>query len=251
MPLLESQSLKVLNRNQLKYIAILAMVCDHVAHTFVPESSVWYMIMRFIGRITGPVMAYMIAEGYAHTHDLKRYILRLGIFSIISWYPYCMFAVGRFPEWKFSVITTLLLGLICICVYESKELSLNIDENRHPNFDLAIKSIIITWICVLSWLCDWSFCVVLMVLFAHVFRGQPQKQLISYLFCAFAHIQVHRILSGKFYWYNLGIIIPIILIFFFYNGQSGSKHPFHKWFFYIFYPLHLYIIYLISKFCVI
>ena len=75
---------KVLSANTLKLIAIVAMVLDHIAVGFVAQTSVLYFIMRTIGKITAPIMCYFIAEGYFHTHNLKRYMLRLLIFALIS-----------------------------------------------------------------------------------------------------------------------------------------------------------------------
>ena len=56
----------ILNRNQIKYIAIIAMIIDHIAWAFVPITSVLGQVMHVIGRLTGPTMAFMIAEGHGH-----------------------------------------------------------------------------------------------------------------------------------------------------------------------------------------
>ncbi|MBP5222199.1 MAG: hypothetical protein J6Z35_03440, partial [Lachnospiraceae bacterium] len=74
-----------LNRNQIKYIVIIAMLMDHIAMSFLPPLSVPYQIMRFIGRLTGPTMAYLLAEGYLHTRSVKKYAIRLLVFSLVSW----------------------------------------------------------------------------------------------------------------------------------------------------------------------
>lgn len=57
------QAMLSLNRNQIKYIVILAMLIDHIAWAFVPLASWQGQIMHMIGRLTGPTMAYFIAEG--------------------------------------------------------------------------------------------------------------------------------------------------------------------------------------------
>ena len=56
-----------LNRNQLKYLVIAAMLIDHIAWAFVPTASLLGQVMHVIGRLTGPTMAYMLAEGYHYT----------------------------------------------------------------------------------------------------------------------------------------------------------------------------------------
>ena len=68
-----------LNRNQLKYLVIAAMLIDHIAWAFVPTASLLGQAMHIIGRLTGPTMAYMLAEGYHYTRNVKKYALRLGI----------------------------------------------------------------------------------------------------------------------------------------------------------------------------
>ena len=65
-----------LNRNQIKYIVIVAMLLDHIAWAFVPLQSWQGQLMHMIGRLTGPTMAYFIAEGYMHTRNVKKYAQR-------------------------------------------------------------------------------------------------------------------------------------------------------------------------------
>ena len=72
-----------LNRNQLKYIVIAAMFIDHIAWAFVPTASLLGQVMHFFGRLTGPTMAYFIAEGYRYTRNVKKYAVRLGIFTLL------------------------------------------------------------------------------------------------------------------------------------------------------------------------
>lgn len=79
-----------LNRNQLKYLVIAAMLIDHIAWAFVPTASLLGQVMHIIGRLTGPTMAYMLAEGYHYTRNVKKYAMRLGIFAVISWLPFSL-----------------------------------------------------------------------------------------------------------------------------------------------------------------
>ena len=83
-----------LNRNQLKYLVIAAMLIDHIAWAFVPTASLLGQVMHIIGRLTGPTMAYMLAEGYRYTRSVKKYAMRLGIFAVISWLPFSYFESG-------------------------------------------------------------------------------------------------------------------------------------------------------------
>ncbi|MGE5578647.1 MAG: TraX family protein [Bacillota bacterium] len=67
------------------------MVVDHVAAAFVPTSSALGQVMHAIGRLTAPIMMYFVAEGYHHTKDVRKYALRLGVFALISHFPYRFF----------------------------------------------------------------------------------------------------------------------------------------------------------------
>ena len=66
---------KGLTLTTLKYIAIAAMLIDHIAVTFVAYDSVLFLIMDLIGRITGPVMFFAAVEGYHHTKSFQKYLL--------------------------------------------------------------------------------------------------------------------------------------------------------------------------------
>ena len=68
-----------MNRNQLKTLAAAAMLLDHIALAFLPQTGAAYFMLRFFGRITGPVMAFFVAEGYIYTSNVKRYALRLWV----------------------------------------------------------------------------------------------------------------------------------------------------------------------------
>ena len=117
-----------MNRNQLKYLVILAMLIDHIAWAFVLTASPAGQLMHLVGRLTAPTMAYFIAEGYRHTQNVKKYVLRLALFALLSWAPFVYFEFGYFPihigkdgffiQPATGVIYTLLLGLLAICLWD-------------------------------------------------------------------------------------------------------------------------------------
>ena len=90
-----SQRKKGLTSDILKLIAVIAMVIDHIAWAFIPFNSIAGQIMHVIGRLTAPIMCFMIAEGYYKTHNVKKYAQRLGIFALISHIPYTYFHTGK------------------------------------------------------------------------------------------------------------------------------------------------------------
>lgn len=119
-----------LNRNQIKYIVIIAMLTDHIAWGFIDAINPFLgACMHFIGRLTGPTMAYFVGEGYSYTKDVGRYQRRLALFALISWPAFVYFEFGSlflcFQNGRCilnpvqSVIFTLFLGLSAIRIWES------------------------------------------------------------------------------------------------------------------------------------
>ena len=66
-----------LTSNQLKIIAISAMLLDHIVAAFISHETMWGMALRIPGRITAPIMCYLMSEGFHYTSDKKKYLLRM------------------------------------------------------------------------------------------------------------------------------------------------------------------------------
>ena len=228
-----------LNRNQIKYLAIIAMLIDHVAWGFVdPVYPVLGQAMHFIGRLTGPTMAFFVGQGYIYTRDVKKYQLRLGLCALLSWVPFGYFEFGYIyffhPTVPFAfnlaqgVTYTLFLGLTAIRVWES------------PKLKKPVKVLLIIGLCVLSLPGDWRLMDVLGVLFVHVYRERPRAMWTAYTLTFLIPCMAFMLIGGlQNNWFQLGVLLPPLVLRFLYNGQGGSKRPVHKWFFYVFYPAHL------------
>lgn len=237
-----------LNRNQIKYIAIFAMLLDHIAIGFLPANSPVGVAMRFVGRITGPVMCAFIAEGFRYSRDINKYILRLCLFALLSWAPFVYFAKGLLPiiwngtKWSVvpatGVIYTLLLGLCSIRVYEARDRY----GFLHP---LWLRGGLLFLILYLSQYGDWSYYGVSMCLIFHIFRDFPGKMWSCYgviVFFCMLDKYFSSMSKGNLWWVNLseiGMLLVPILLGMLYNGQAGKNTFFNKWFFYVFYPAHL------------
>ena len=92
----------------LKIIAIAAMTVDHIAAVFFP-TELW---MRLIGRLTMPIMAFFVAEGYKYTRSVKRYLLRLLIFASISQVPFMV----TFKSTNLNIMFTLAIAVLIISI---------------------------------------------------------------------------------------------------------------------------------------
>ena len=237
----------------LKYIAIVAMVLDHTAYFFVSSETGLYAVMRFFERITGPVMFYAAVEGYHHTRSIKKYLLRLGFFALVSYIPFAVAGYTNLVEVDylyFNVIYTIFMGVIGI-------------HARHRIQNNYLKWIAVAGIGLLCLTSDWGITGYLMMTVFDFYYGDFSKQAFAYILVALLdggilsqaiypltdlvygeeiHLDRHYFLTGTV---KLGLLLPIILLSG-YNGERGKGGAFSKWFFYIFYPAHLGVLHLIK-----
>lgn len=243
-----------LNAYQLKTIAVLAMVLDHIGWAFVPTASLQGQLVHAVGRLTAPIMCYFVAEGYFHTRDLKKYILRMAAFALLSAPAFCFYEGGGQLRgfYGMGMIYTQLLGLLAICLNQSE---------RRP----AAKTAGITGLCLLSLIGDWPIAGVLWPVFFAQYRGQPKKQFAAFWIVSWG-------VAGWFLWMTVRIqpglwwaqscqfatvlAIPLLLC---YDGtlngrqaapEGGFQKPAGrggKWFFYIVYPAHLMLLGLMQR----
>ncbi|MBR0147025.1 MAG: hypothetical protein IJM25_10255 [Eubacterium sp.] len=242
-------------RTAIKYIAILAMLIDHIGMLFLPITTIPGLLCRVIGRLTAPVMCFFLAEGYVHTSSRKKYGTRLLIFGLISQIPYALAhygvpstdpvlsdTVAGTPgfSWErtwmailkpdFNMIITLFLCFLILYVYDLV-----------PGYNRRV--ILIGLLLAASMLCDWGLVAPLYVLAFAVCREDRKKQLqyFSLITAGYVVMQTVFCIMNDQHWYGqlwqLGLFL-FIPIRFLYNGESGSRAAFHKWFFYIFYPVH-------------
>lgn len=226
-----------MNRNQIKYIAIFAMLLDHIAFVFSKyfQNYSWgfavSFIFRFFGRITAPVMCWFLVQGFIHTSSRKKYIIRLLIFTLAAQIPYMLIRPDVTLFAGLNVIYTLLVSFLMLCVLESK-------------LEKVPKCVITVSLIVLSMFGDWAIFAPLMVLFFYYFKEDRKRLLLFYSLASLMVVltDIAILYLNHYYWWQelwqLGMFL-FIPLFLSYNGEPGSRHPFHKWFFYAFYPLHL------------
>ena len=225
-----------MNINQIKYLAVISMLCDHIAYAFLPSSSTIYMAMRMFGRIAAPSMCFVLAQGFIHTSNRKKYFIRLFVFALISQLPFSYFGFGSYTGPMGNVIFTLACAFAIMAVIE------NINKiGRIP----AIVAIVL--LLFLSMLSDWLVFAPMFTLSIYLNRNSKDRQALGYLIVSlisFAAGTYFAIKNGQIWQYQfwqLGTVLVIPIIYA-YNGKPGSKAAFNKWFFYIFYPAHLMIL---------
>lgn len=247
----KTNNYKCFNSFTLKLFAIICMTIDHIGAVVGTEyvdgriylsgvfKADFYWILRDIGRIAFPIFCYLIVEGYYHTRNVWKYALRLFVFALISQIPFSL-ATHKTPFYfsSLNVFFTLCMGLICIIILDSyidyiKQQKNTVSEFRHTLAHTAFSFISIVGITALSILLntDYSVFGILLILIFYIFRDKPIKIFIAMLICILLFenpVELFALIS----------IIPIVL----YNGKKG---PSMKYAFYVYYPLHLTILYLI------
>lgn len=138
---------KGISGSTIKIIAVVAMLIDHVAavvltriliekglleislSTDMSEVMAWLLenmvlyyavsFMRLIGRLGFPIFCFLLVEGFQKTRDVKKYVLRLGTFALVSEIPFDLACSGRVLEFEYqNVYFTLLLGLLALCAID-------------------------------------------------------------------------------------------------------------------------------------
>ncbi|HIW20529.1 MAG TPA: conjugal transfer protein TraX, partial [Candidatus Dorea intestinavium] len=103
------------NSFTLKWIAIITMLIDHIGSILFPD----HLWLRFLGRLSFPIFCFLIVEGYRHTHNFKKYVLRLFIFALITEPIYDWAFLDTYWSLKRqNVLLTFVLGLLMLYVYE-------------------------------------------------------------------------------------------------------------------------------------
>lgn len=239
---------KLLDSNMIKIIAIIAMTIDHITWMIYPgyPKGIFPIILHIIGRITCPIMCFFIAEGYYYTKDINKYTKRLFVFAFISHFAY-VFASMDFMDWKSfipfyygsalnqtSVMWSLAWGLVMLRVVNSKKIKSNM-----------MKVLLIVLICLISFPSDWSCVASLCILAFGTNRGNLKKQTLWMMFYVAIYTMVYFFAIDKIYGVLQMAVVLSVPIIRMYNGKRGNNQRINnimKWLFYIYYPLHLFII---------
>ena len=229
---------KKLNANHLKLIAIIAMTVDHFSDLIYPQfpAEPIPIFLHIIGRLTAPIMWFFISEGYHYTHDVKKYILRLGCFAVISHFAYCFaFGIGFIPlsTGIFNQTSVMYPLFIAVVVLWLQDTDMHISK--------WIKQIIIFILIWSAFPADWSCIAVLSSLAMYRNRGNLNKQMRNMMMWVFLYAVVSFFFVNKVYGMIQVFVILVYPLLRQYNGERG-KIKWTKWLFYIYYPAHLVII---------
>ncbi|TYR74388.1 hypothetical protein FZC79_14995 [Rossellomorea vietnamensis] len=267
-----------MTNTKLKTIALIAMFIDHLGH-FIPDTPDWF---RWVGRISAPIFIFCVIVGYKHTHSRRKYMIRLYVASVgmallnmtINQFVYYPQKVGESPIHTFYITNNFFSPLffisLLICLFENRKfkfiillfiwqiVSMLLAVLLVENYDLLqLNDSIANYMFLGSllgnfFLTEGSVLFILMGSIFYFYHGNKLKSSMAYTLYCFAMIIVisnFNDLKGHFWdivipsmdfqWMMI-LALPFILL---YNGEKGIGL---KYFFYIFYPLHIVILYFIG-----
>jgi|GEM_PF-1209512 hypothetical protein len=280
--------MKKLSAFDLKIVAIIAMAIDHITALFLRASAlasspqsfnfILYQVLRGVGRLTMPLMVFCLVEGFVHTHNLYAYLIRLFVFAVISHFAFAYFTFGDFLfvpmkiiYFMTGIIAALFLSLLLLTVLFKSKLC------------ILSKIIFSFLIFLLSLFCDWTFYPLMLAVIFYTLREKLILKVIVYVLSIPVWIFFNHYVSviknyialnrfnffkaftenvtyfEKYYYFQFFMtglfgVVPFIVL---YNGKKANvkvqnasqiKQAAKKYFFYVFYPLHLIILVLIKNF---
>ena len=236
IPEVSINKLKLLSGSGLKLIAVISMLADHFAVAFYsaesflaePMFSVFtkgitlYFMLRSVGRLAFPLFCFLMAEGFYYTKNLKKYILTILGFALISEIPFNLMVNGKvFFFGKQNVFFTLFFGALILYILKS-------NIQKVFKFIFAVLIIIILPYANL----DYGLSGVILIVLLYLLRDRRLCQII----CSYPLLA-----GGPIAW--CGILLTV-----FYNGKRGFiKGNLVKYVFYVVYPLHIIVLVLIKN----
>lgn len=242
-----------MNRNQLKIIACISMLTDHIGVLLFPQAAV----LRWIGRLAMPLFAFFIGEGCRYTKNRKKYFLSVFLLGLGCQLVYLVsdliehggLHMGS-DAWYLNILLTFSCSIpLGYCLTDLKTALKEKDRAKALRsgalllFGLTLAAGVHILFAFLrsrggSMEFDYGICGMLLPLFALPFDGRWPKLACfaagTLLFC------IGLAPGMPFIWFSM--LGPALLLF--YNGKPGSKRL--KYWFYVFYPAHLAALYVIN-----
>jgi hypothetical protein len=247
----EKCKISCLSGNALKIIAAISMALDHIGFVFFPK----ILFFRILGRIALPIFAFMIAEGCKYTRNKLRYFLTIfllgSIFQVVFYIVERSFYLGVLMTFSCGILAVYSLMFVKKAWLSGGGYALKLLSVLSLVFMIVGISVLNEYVVV-----DYGFYGCILPLFAALFHHDGKGGYENDLLKRCDHVPVHALSMGvgmlllaldrggiQFYSF---LALPLLLL---YSGKRGKWKM--KYFFYIFYPAHLAIIYGIAMLTVV
>ena len=208
----------------LKLIAIGTMLVDHMGFLFFPDEALW----RVVGRLAFPLFAFLIAEGFEKTSNLGKYAKRLTLLAALSQVPYALFLSAGHSPWTLNIFFTLSAGLLAIALL-----------SRLP-YPISVPLVVGIAYLAETLKFDYGAYGILTILASHLFIHRKTAGGIALLFLPILYTAEQALLGNVSLQFFALFSVPFVAL---YRGELGFRLP--RSFFYAFYPVHLFILWLI------
>lgn len=210
-----------INGTQLKWIGVWTMLIDHIGFVLlqgaVSVPTTVYTICRGIGRISFPIFCFLLVEGFLHTRNVQKYVLCLIAFALLAEIPFDLAINGKVIDLSGqNVLFAFVIGVVMMWILRVRQL------------EFAGGAMILVAAMLFSAVvrADYSYFGPLLIYILYYWHEVPWKR--------------NVIMAAMLFWEPMALCsIPIIHC---YNGERGTGH---KYFFYLFYPAHLFCLWII------
>lgn len=227
-----------LNYLQLKIIAIFAMTLGHFAWVWIDTYSFLGQFFHFLGRLTAPIMCFLLVEGFFKTKNYRSYVARLLFFAVLAQIPYVAMLKGLEQSFQFehlfftyNVLFNFLAALLALgVIYKT-------------NIHIVVKAAVIVLLLFMSMFMDWGVFIVIFSLVFAYYRNDRQQQVVAYTMTAMGLLLLNDV--GLIYvlpsltsqWMPLGLLLAVLVLKNT-NYSNGGRFG-GRYFFYCYYPLHI------------
>ena len=219
-------------REMLKIAAIVTMATDHVGNILYPD----LLFLQMIGRLSLPIFAYLIVLGVESTKNPRKYIITLLSFALISQLPYFL-AFNIQPFERLNILFSLFLSAVTIYFYNKKDL-------------LAFVPLLLSIILPT----EGSYYVVLTAVGMKLLKENPKLGSLVLFALNIQFLLVSSDINTQIQILSL-LAVPLILL----HAKNWLKkekliaensfaYSIRKYAFYLFYPLHLALLFLVNLF---
>lgn len=224
---------KFLTQEHLKILACLLMLLDHIG--FMNLIPGYYTELRTIGRLAFPIFCFLLCQGFIHTRSKKNYMIRLGIGALLAEIPFNLFSSGQvlYPAGQSVMVTLFFAFLMAMLMERIKEPTLKV---------LLLIPFYFFGELLQS---DYGGAGIVMVAIFLLTENLPHK-----LLWQTALMIPTQFLVGSWKLTFFGVSFPIQLFAVFamlpvalYNGKKTTHSKALQWGFYLFYPVHMLILY--------
>ncbi|MDD7305584.1 MAG: TraX family protein [Peptoniphilaceae bacterium] len=224
------------NACQLKFMACIFMLISHISQTAYIDILGYpnlHKPMMLIGRISFPIFCFFIVQGIILTRDVRKYLLRLFIFALISEIPFDLAFYGKINPYSQNVFLTLFLGALLIYTLTYIE---KIGVNRLLKVVISFSSLLFFMLISKLLFSDYSYKGIFAMFLLYLGRNKKSYTALALFIGFYFEAYLYKVVYGS---------IGFILL---YNGKRGKMN---KWFFYAFYPVHLLLIYFFMNYVTI